>query len=66
MTDTKARIPARERAARALCKVRRLPEDAMLDGAPLWKKFLPEVDAIIETLRWQEAGTDTNEEASGQ
>jgi len=41
----------RELAARAICKVRGLPENTLFDGVPLWERFLPEVDAMIEALR---------------
>lgn len=42
---------ARECAARAICKVRKLPENTLIDGAPLWEIFLTEADAVIEALR---------------
>lgn len=38
---------ARERAARALCRLARLPEDTKLEGKPMWQSFLPEVDAVL-------------------
>lgn len=58
MTATRdSPTPARERAARAICQVRRLPENVTFDGAPLWERFLPEVDAVIEALGWED-GTD--------
>lgn len=38
---------ARERAARALCKLDGHPPDIKLDGQPMWKSYLPEVDAVL-------------------
>lgn len=40
--------PARERAARALCQLSDVPENTKFDGRPMWKSFLPEVDAVLE------------------
>lgn len=40
--------PARERAARALCRFHNLPEATKLEGRPMWESFLPEVDAVLE------------------
>lgn len=42
--------PHRELAARAICKTRKLPENVMLDGVPLWQRFLPEADAVLEAI----------------
>jgi len=44
--------PHRELAARAICKVRKLPENVTFDGAPLWQRFLPEADAVLEAIGW--------------
>lgn len=38
----------RERAARALCRFNRVPENTQFEGAPMWKSYLPEVDVILE------------------
>lgn len=40
-----------ERAARALCALDGHPENAKLDGEPLWKNYLPEVRAVLLAIR---------------
>lgn len=40
--------PPRERAARALCRLNKLPENTMFEGRPMWESFLPQVDAVLE------------------
>ncbi len=40
--------PARERAARALCRFNGVPENTQFEGRPMWESFLPEVDAVLE------------------
>jgi hypothetical protein len=40
----------RERAARALCRLDGLPENAVLDGRSMWTAFLPKVDAVLEAV----------------
>lgn len=47
------RLEAKEAAGRAICKLRRLPEDALIDGRPLWECFMPEVDAVLEAIDWK-------------
>ena len=54
MTAASNSTSARERAARAICRVRKLPADAVIDGAPLWERFLPEIDAILEAIGWED------------
>jgi len=39
---------ARERAARALCELDGHPPDIKMDGSPMWKTYLPEVDAVLQ------------------
>jgi len=39
---------ARERAARALCRLEGNPEDTMFEGRPMWESYLPQVDAVLE------------------
>lgn len=46
--------PPRELAARALCRLAGNPEDAIMDGKPLWMDYLPEVDAVLEAVGWRE------------
>lgn len=40
-----------ERAARALCALDGNPENAKMDGKPLWQDYLPEARAVIEAIR---------------
>ena len=40
--------PPRERAARALCSSRGLPENTKFEGRPMWESFLPEVDTVLK------------------
>lgn len=53
-------VSARELAARAICRVRKLPENVTFDGAPLWQRFLPEADAVLKAIGWavKEASDD--------
>lgn len=37
----------RERAARALCRLHDVPEEARFEGGPMWRSYLPEVDAVL-------------------
>ena len=47
------RLKTIELAARAICKLRRLPEDAVIDGRPLWECFVPEVDVVLQAIGWK-------------
>lgn len=40
--------PPRERAARALCSSRGLPENTKFEGRPMWESFLHEVDVVLK------------------
>ena len=40
-----------ERVARALCRVDSHPENATMDGKPLWMDYIPEARAAIEAMR---------------
>lgn len=40
-----------EKAARALCRVDGHPEDARMEGKPLWQDYLPEARAVLEAIR---------------
>lgn len=55
--------PARELAARALCRLHGNPEDTMFEGRPMWESYLPEADAVIEAIGWRE-NTARDEERS--
>lgn len=46
--------PARELAARALCRMARNPEDSTFEGRPMWESYLPEADAVLEAIGWME------------
>lgn len=39
--------PARELAARALCRYEGLPEDTQFEGKPMWESYLAEADAVL-------------------
>jgi len=43
--------PPLERAARALCSLDGHPENATMDGKPLWQDYLPEARAVIAAIR---------------
>jgi len=49
MTPRKPK-PARELAARALCRKAGLPEDSIFQGRPMWEDFLPDADAVLEAI----------------
>lgn len=40
-----------ERAARALCSLDGHPENAKMDGKPLWRDYLPEARAVLRAIR---------------
>ncbi|MBR7654846.1 hypothetical protein KCX83_21385 [Brucella oryzae] len=40
--------PPRERAARALCRMNRVPEDTKFEGRPMWESYLEEVDTVLK------------------
>ena len=40
-----------ERVARALCRLDGHPENATMDGKPLWQDYEPEARAAIEAMR---------------
>lgn len=46
--------PARELAARALCRCAGLPENITRDGKKMWETFLPDADAVLEAIGWKE------------
>jgi hypothetical protein len=50
--------PARELAARALCRLANNPEEAKYKGKPLWMDYLPEADAVLDAIGWVEPETD--------
>lgn len=52
--------PARELAARALCRLAGLPEDIVMAGRPMWEDFLPEADAVLEAIGWEEKKPDAD------
>lgn len=46
--------PARELAARALCRHDGHPEDITFEGKPMWESFLPAADAVLAAIGWRE------------
>lgn len=38
----------RERAARALCRLNKVPENTAFETKPMWHSFLDEVDTVLE------------------
>lgn len=57
--------PVRERAARALCKLEGLEPNITMEGSPMWRSFLPEVDTVLKAALQPEcwdALKDTPEE----
>lgn len=49
--------PARELAARALCRLDGHPEDIKFEGRPMWASYLPQADKVLEAIGWQENGS---------
>lgn len=47
--------PARELAARALCRHDGHPEDTSFEGKPMWESYLPAADAVLDAIGWREA-----------
>ena len=54
--------PPRERAARALCTSRGLPENTKLEGRPMWESLLPEVDIVLKAALTPEEWARIREE----
>jgi hypothetical protein len=50
--------PARELAARALCRKAGNPEDSTFEGRPMWESYLPEADAVLKAIGWIEPDPD--------
>lgn len=44
--------PARELAARALCRLDGHPEDIKFEGRPMWESYLEQADAVLEAIGW--------------
>ncbi|WP_065335348.1 hypothetical protein [Tritonibacter mobilis] len=38
----------RERAARALCELQGHPPDIKMEGRPMWRSYLEEVDTVLK------------------
>ncbi|RYD88918.1 MAG: hypothetical protein EOP50_18310 [Sphingobacteriales bacterium] len=45
-----------KRAAKALCALDGHPENAKIDGKPLWHDYLPAVRAVVKAIREPGAG----------
>lgn len=54
--------PPRERAARALCDLKGLPQNTRFEGGAMWEFFLPEVDAVLSAALTAEQLATRNEE----
>lgn len=52
---TKRIQTSRERAARALCTSRGLPENTLFEGRPMWQSVLDEVDIVLSAALTPEA-----------
>lgn len=46
--------PARELAARALCRDFGHDEEVPFDGKPMWESYLSTADAVLEAIGWKE------------
>lgn len=44
----------RETAARALCRFDGHPENIKFEGAPMWKSYLPQADAVLAAVMPEE------------
>lgn len=55
----------RERAARALCTSKNLPENTMFQGQPMWRSFLDEVDVVLEAALTSEEWEQIRAEDGG-
>lgn len=42
--------PARELAARALCRFDGHPENIKFEGRPMWESYLPQADAVLAAI----------------
>ena len=51
---TRKPTPARELAARALCRHDGHPEDIAFEGKRMWESYLPAADAVLEAIGWRE------------
>lgn len=49
--------PARELAARALCRHDGHPENTQFEGKPMWESYLPAADAVLDAIGWKEPDT---------
>lgn len=49
--------PARELAARALCRHDGHPENVMFEGKPMWMSYLPAADAVLKAISWRDGPT---------
>ena len=46
--------PARELAARALCRHDGHPENTRFEGKPMWESYLPAADAVLGAIDYRE------------
>ncbi|MHA6731779.1 hypothetical protein [Devosia sp. A369] len=45
--------PARELAARAMCRLDGHPEDTEVEGRSTWEMYLPQADTVLEAIGWK-------------
>lgn len=50
--------PARELAARALCRHDGHAEDIKFEGKRMWESYLPAADAVLEAIGWNNGKPD--------
>lgn len=54
--------PPRERAARALCRMNRVPEDTKFEGRPMLESYMDEVDTVLKAAlspeEWERIKSD--------
>jgi uncharacterized protein (DUF2342 family) len=46
--------PARELAARALCRLNKQREEDLHEGKPMWESYLGAADVVLEAIGWKE------------
>lgn len=49
--------PARELAARALCRHDGHEENITFEGKPMWESYLPAADAVLSAIGWEDVAT---------
>lgn len=47
-----------DRAARALCRFNKIPEDTKFEGRPMWESYIDEAKAVLAALDTAKELTD--------